>query len=298
MAIVPYSGQVSYNDIRSQFGSPGNFNLQSAYNGSYGTLNNYSYIQPTNPGGANYSPNQWYGYVGDYIYSSNLVTVWDAWPTIGSYPGSGTTITDTSGDFPPHNGGLYNGTSWSNSNGGWWVFDGIDDYIAGFSAYWTFGNEITVDVWIKWDVAINYGQGVGQGVFNNYDNYGDNMWLMHGNGGGQQTLTIYAWDNTYSLVGGATTSYLTTGNWYNLIGVISAAGSYMYTNGSLTGTGGGFGGNNMNVTPSSCLFGGGDVRYDFRRMGGAIAAIHIYNTAFNQAQVNQNFNALRGRFSI
>ena len=32
MAIVPYSGQVSYNDIRSQFGSPSNFNLQSAYN--------------------------------------------------------------------------------------------------------------------------------------------------------------------------------------------------------------------------------------------------------------------------
>ena len=298
MAIVPYSGQVSYNDIRSQFGSPSNFNLQSAYNGTYGGLNAYSYIQPTNPGGANYSPNQWYGYVGDYISTSGLVTVWDAWPTIGSYPGFGTLISDTSGDFPPHNGTMYNGTSWNGSNGGYWVFDGIDDYIAGFSAYWTFGNEVTVDIWIKWDVAINYGQGVGQGVLNNYDNAGDNMWLMHGNGGGQQTVTIYAWDSPFSLVGGATTSYLSTGNWYNLIGVVNSAGSYMYTNGTLTGTAGGFGGGNMNVNPSACLFGGGDVRYDFRRMGGAIAAIHIYNVAFSQTEVNQNFNALRGRFNI
>jgi hypothetical protein len=99
MAIVPYSGQVSYNDIRSQFGSPSNFNLQSAYNDTYGGFNAYSYIQPANnPGGSDYSPNQWYGYVGDYIYSSNLVTVWDAWPTIGSYPGSGNNISDTSGN--------------------------------------------------------------------------------------------------------------------------------------------------------------------------------------------------------
>jgi len=296
--MLPYSGQISYGQIRTEFGSTGNFSLKNAYNGSYGALQPYSYIQPINPGGVNYSPDQWYGYNGYYIYLTGLVTVWDAWPTIGSYPGFGPVITDTSGEAPPHNGTLYNGTGWNSSNGGYWTFDGIDDYIAGFSAYWTFSNQLTVDIWIKWDVTINYGQGVGQGVLNNYDTPGDNMWLMHGNGGGQQTLTIYAWDSPTGVIGGATTSYLTTGNWYNLIGVVNSAGSYMYTNGTLTGTGGGFGGGNMNVNPAACLFGGGDVRYDFRRLQGAIAAVHVYNTAFTQTEVTQNFNALRGRFGL
>jgi len=31
---------------------------------------------------------------------------------------------------------------------------------------------------------------------------------------------------------------------------------------------------------------------------GNIAQAMIYNTALNQAQINQNFNALRGRFGI
>lgn len=296
--MLPYSGQISYNQIRGEFGSPGNFDLQNAYNGNYGAFNNYSYIQPANPGGANYTPDQWYGYNGYYIYTTGLQTVWDAWSTIGSYPGYGTSITDTSGGFPSHNGTLYNGTGFNGSNGGSFTFDGSDDYIAGFNPFYGFTNAITIDIWIKWDAAINYGQGVGQGVLNNYDNAGDNMWLMHGNGGGAQTLSVYAWNSASSTVGGATTSYLTTTNWYNLIGVVNSDGSYMYTNGSLTGTGGGLGGGNLFSTPSACLFGGGDVRYDFRRMQGAIAAIHVYDVAFTQNEVDQNFNALRGRFNL
>jgi hypothetical protein len=109
MAIVPYSGQVSYDDIRSQFGSPSNFSLSEAWGGTYGGLNGYSYIQPVNPGASDYSPNQWYGYVGDYIYSSNLVTVWDAWPTINSYPGFGNNVSDVSGNNA--NGNLQAGTT-------------------------------------------------------------------------------------------------------------------------------------------------------------------------------------------
>lgn len=300
MAIVPYSGQVSYDDIRSQFGSPSNFDLQNAYNGTYGALNSYSYIQPTNPGGANYSPSQWYGYNGYYIYLTGLLHCWDAWPTIGSYPGFGTTISDTAGGFPAATGVMYNGTGWANLNGGYWVFDGVDDYVSGGPTNTSYTNQLTVDVWIRWDsgTSINWGQGVGQGVFNNYDNPGDNMWLMHGNGGGQNTVSIYAWNSPTGTVGGATTSTLTMGNWYNLIGVVDSGGSYMYTNGTLTGTGGGFGGSNLWTNGGASLFMGGDIRYDFRRMNGTIAALHVYNVAFSQTEVNQNFNALRGRFTI
>ena len=300
MAIVPYFGQVSYNDIRSQFGSPSNFNLQSAYNGTYGGFNAYSYIQPANPGGANYSPNQWYGYVGDYIYSPNLITAWDAWPTIGSYPGFGTAITDVSGDVPPHNGNLYAGTTWNSLNGGYWVFDGTDDRIAsiGGQTYYSFTNEITVDFWVKWDVNtfINWGQGCGQGEIYNYDAPFANMWLMHGNQG--NTVTFQVFNGANSSIAAGTTPTLTMGQWYNITGTMNAGGSSMYLNGTLVGTGGGLGGGNMVTNPNAVLYLGGDVRYDFRFMNGAIAAIHVYNTALTAGQVSQNFNALRGRFSI
>jgi len=299
MAIVPYSGQVSYNDIRSQFGSPSNFNLQDAYNGTYGGLNAYSYIQPANPGGANYSPNQWYGYVGDYIYSSNLITSWDAWPTIGSYPGFGTFITDVSGDFPPHDGNLYAGTTWDPLNGGSWVFDGTDDRIAsiGGQTYYNFTNEITVDFWVKWDANtfINWGQGCGQGEIYNYDAPNANMWLMHGNQG--NTVTFYVFNGPNNAVGSGPTPTLTMGQWYNIVGTMNTAGSSIYLNGSLVNTGGGLGGN-MISNPNAVVYLGGDVRYDFRFMNGAIAAIHIYNTVLTAGQVSQNFNALRSRFNI
>jgi hypothetical protein len=296
--MLPYSGQISYGQIRDEFGGTGTFDLQNAYNGTYGALNSYSYIQPTNPGGANYSPNQWYGYNGYYIYSTGLVHCWDAWPTIGSYPGSGSTIYDTAGSTPSATGVMYNGTGWANLNGGYWVFDGVNDYVDGGPAYTTYTNQLTVDVWIRWDsgTTINAGQGVGQGVYNNFDSPGTNMWLMHGNSG--NTLTIYAWDSPTGVTGGATTSTLTMGNWYNLIGVVNSAGSSMYVNGTLTGTGGGFGGGNMWSNPGATLFMGGDLRYDFRRMNGTIAALHVYNIAFTQTEVNQNFNALRSRFTL
>jgi len=301
MAIVPYFGQVSYNDIRSQFGSPSNFNLSDAYGGTYGGFNSYSYIQPANnPGGSDYSPNQWYGYVGDYIYSSNLITSWDAWPTIGSYPGFGTAITDVSGDFPPHNGNLYAGTTWNSLNGGYWVFDGTDDRIAsiGGQTYYSFTNEITVDFWVKWDVNtyINWGQGCGQGEIYNYDAPFANMWLMHGNQG--NTVTFQVFNGANSSIAAGTTPTLTMGQWYNITGTMNAGGSSMYLNGTLVGTGGGLGGGNMVTNPNAVLYLGGDVRYDFRFMNGAIAAIHVYNTALTAGQVSQNFNALRGRFSI
>ena len=301
MAIVPYFGQVSYNDIRSQFGSPSNFNLSDAYGGTYGGFNSYSYIQPANnPGGSDYSPNQWYGYVGDYIYSSNLITSWDAWPTIGSYPGFGTAITDVSGDVPPHNGNLYAGTTWNSLNGGYWVFDGTDDRIAsiGGQTYYSFTNEITVDFWVKWDVNtyINWGQGCGQGEIYNYDAPFANMWLMHGNQG--NTVTFYVFNGANSSIAAGTTPTLTMGQWYNITGTMNAGGSSMYLNGTLVGTGGGLGGGNMVTNPNAVVYLGGDVRYDFRFMNGAIAAIHIYNTALTAGQISQNFNALRGRFNI
>jgi hypothetical protein len=63
-----------------------------------------------------------------------------------SYPGSGTTWTDLSGNG--NNGTLVNGVGYDNGNGGSLVFDGVDDYIS-YSSLLNVGNTFTLNFWIK-----------------------------------------------------------------------------------------------------------------------------------------------------
>jgi hypothetical protein len=297
--MLPYSGEIGYNQIRGEFNSPSNFSLKDAATGVHGAFNPYSFIQPSNTGATNHSPGDWYGYDGKWIVTSGLQTHWDAWPTVLSYPGSGTTITDVSANS--FNGTLFNGTIWDGSQGGGsWLFDGVDDYIASSAtAYTSFATEITVDFWVKFNAPVNFGQGVGQAVFNNYDNppAGQNMWLMHGNGGGADSITFFAWDTSFNVISGPTTSTISVGNWFNVICTMNGGSSTMYTNGVVSGTGPGSG-PGLNNNASSVLFMGGDVRFDFRRMNGNIAALKVYNRALTSTEALQNFGALRGRFNI
>ena len=62
------------------------------------------------------------------IITTGLVLNLDAGNT-ASYSGTGTTWTDLSGNG--NNGTLTNGTSYSSTNGGVMVFDGVNDYVTG-----------------------------------------------------------------------------------------------------------------------------------------------------------------------
>jgi hypothetical protein len=65
-------------------------------------------------------------YASGKIVTSGLVLALDA-ADKNSYPGSGTTWTDLSGNG--NNGTLVNGPTFSSANGGSIVFDGVDDYV-------------------------------------------------------------------------------------------------------------------------------------------------------------------------
>jgi hypothetical protein len=60
------------------------------------------------------------------LVRNGLVLALDAGRTL-SYPGSGTTWTDLSGNG--NTGTLTNGPTYSSANGGSLVFDGVDDYV-------------------------------------------------------------------------------------------------------------------------------------------------------------------------
>jgi hypothetical protein len=295
--MLPYSGQISYGQIRDEFGSSGAFDLQNAYNGTYGPLNPYSYIQPTNPGGANYSPNQWYGYTGTWIVTSGLIINYDAWPTVGSYPGFGTNVINTVGGYP---GTLNNGMGWTGAvGGGTFSLDGADDYLSAFPGPNPI-TDLTVEMWVQAQGSWAIGSGAGQSTYDVDDWVTSNMWLLHPNGTLASTsMTFYVNANppgSFNILSATTGINLTEGNWYQVVGTYSASATKIYVNGSLSGTG--TGGNGIINNGNSTLVLGGDPRYSFRRLTGYISVFHMYDRELNSSEVLQNWNAIRGRYNL
>lgn len=98
-------------------------------------------------------------FTGPNIITDGLVLALDAGNT-KSYPGSGTTWSDLSGNG--NNGTLINGVGYSEDNGGSFNLDGINDSIqVPYSSYWdtnVFGTSInfTISCWAKPDLFKNW----------------------------------------------------------------------------------------------------------------------------------------------
>ena len=318
---VPYSGQVSYGDVALQTAytaTSSDFSLQAVVGGThafspYNTYNPLSFHQPTATS-SNISPTGFYGYTGFYQTGwspgaatpnasnySNLLT-YDSWPTAGSYPGTGTTVTDMGGFG---NGTLQNGMGWSSATGnggGAWILDGIDDYIARTNGP-TYGADFSVEVWFR--VSGNFSQGslAGQSSLNVDDWTFSNMWLLHPNAtAASTTVSFYVNENPFGSfqIRNVNTGTLTAGNWYQVVGTYksSPAAMSIYVNGSLIATNTSISGTGVTNNASNTLVVGGDPRYSFRRLTGNISTFNIYNSALNSTQVAQNFEARRTRYNL
>ena len=316
---TPYSGQISYNDIRSEIdnGNP-NFSLYSAAASAYpfSNFNQYnplSFYQPTG-GLNNVSPQDFYGYNGYYQTGwtanaptpsssnySNLLTL-DANPTVGSYGGTGTGVTNM-GSYGT-NGSLNNGMGWTSatgSGGGAWVLDGIDDFLS-VSNGLALGTNFSVEVWFKVSGSFSTGSLAGQSTLNVDDWTNSNMWLLHPNAtAGSTSVSFYVNENPFGSfrIRSVTTGTLSAGNWYQIVGTYStSAGMKIYVNGSLINTTTGISGTGVTNNPSNTLVLGGDPRYSFRRLTGNISTSNIYNSALTATQVSQNFDARRTRYNL
>ena len=84
---------------------------------------------------------------GPDIIQDGLVLALDA-ADRNSYPGSGTTWADMSGNG--NNGTLTNGPTFNSANGGSIVFDGVDDYVnCGIGSLLNITSSVTLICWIK-----------------------------------------------------------------------------------------------------------------------------------------------------
>lgn len=130
---LPTSGQLSISQIRDEQVAGG---IASTYSLRQLSANAY-YTSPD-------AISEFYGWGN--IVKSGLVLYLDANAGM-SYPGSGTTWTDLSGNS--QNGTLTNGPTYTSSNGGGIVFDGTNDYVLGSGSVPGVTNAVTIIVWAK-----------------------------------------------------------------------------------------------------------------------------------------------------
>ena len=201
-----------------------------------------------------------------------------------SYPRSGTTWTDLS--TPSRNGTLVNGPTYNGANSGAIVFDGTNDHVT-FTANPTLTNQITVEVWVNLNSTTPNGLGWLLGREGSYR-------LIYGSGSISWVCATV--NNGWYTAGTAidSSAALTSGI-YQLVGTNNGSNNQIYVNGSLTSTGSAISGNILNVGTYN-LFKTEAVNIDYGK--GSLYAHRLYNRALTATEIEQNFNALRGRFGL
>lgn len=269
---VKASGELKlYADIGVELGV-------ASTNVSLGTMSNTAGF--TDPD----SMSEFYGY--SPIVTSGLVLYLDAGNT-SSYPGSGTTWTDLSGQG--NHGTLVNGPTYTATGGGSILFDGVNDYVSTTYTTSTITN-ITMQVWAYIINTSKKGAICGIGApTNSSDGYfigvGNNSFDSAGN----HIIGLFsAWrwiDTNYALGTG----------WVNLtLSLDSSSLPRIYYNGTLILT---LAGTNPNPPTTSFKLGAEALSLS-RYFNGNIGQIQVYNRQLSDAEILQNFNATKDRYGL
>jgi|TARA_R110001606_G_C15150454_1_gene625671 hypothetical protein len=225
---------------------------------------------------------------GPNIVTDGLILALDA-ASPKSYPGSGTTWKDLSGNG--NNGTLTNGPTFSN---GAIVFDGANDYtrITNNSTIDFTTNSFSLHVWVRTHQvgATRFIMGKGDGI-SIASSTGYSLYL--GNTG--TTWLFGVWDGTGNTSAGST-DYVEVNTWVNLCGVYNSTDNShkLYTNSELVDT---------DIRAVDSISTVNDLYVGAGPQGsgdwnGDIAITQVYNRALTADEVSQNYNALKSRFGL
>jgi len=234
------------------------------------------------------------------IVTDGLVLCLDA-ANRKSYPGSGTTWFDRSGNS--YNGTLTSGPTFSSANAGSLVFDGTDDYVACNALAGSFSS-FTLMVWFYPTEVSNYRNvidcnnsynattgnigprlemnGLGNLAFV-YSNATSNIDIYYSHSVVSSGLPSNSWHCVSMTYNGVTNTSVT---FYNG----ASTGLSRIASGSPTG----FIGVMNNVTIGK----GFNIYPTGRIFKGNISNTSIYNRALTPQEIQQNFNATRGRYGV
>jgi hypothetical protein len=223
------------------------------------------------------------------IITDGLVLCLDA-ANRKSYPGSGDVWRDLAGS---NNGTLTNGPTFNSANGGSIVFDGSNDYavISNSSSLNMGSKSFTGELW----VSIPTFSGAERMLFEY------NIWSANG------TYQITTVGNTVrvnfpaAFSAGKTLNYsypeLTSNTWVHIVGQLDSVNNKLnlYINGNLVGEMLSVTQEIGNVTNSLYIMSRGGTSLF---LPSKLSTLRIYNRALSPAEIQQNYNALKGRFNL
>lgn len=215
------------------------------------------------------------------IVTNGLVLCLDA-ANSKSYSGSGTTWRDLSGNG--RNGTLTNGPTFNSDNGGSIVFDGSNDFV-NFSSQISITFNVTYNFWIRWSGASRFESVLGNEATQNTANFGlgirrrlDNTYWMSQRAGIEPMLKVTPTNPNL---------------WHMATAVLNGTQALFYQNSQLLGSA-----NWSTQLDSPNNFRVGTMIDILDYFTGNISLVQIYNRALTATEIQQNFNALRGRFGI
>ena len=207
-----------------------------------------------------------------------------------SYPGSGTTWTDLSGNGKNYT--LTNGPTYSSSNGGIITFAGASSQYASstlslynsttFPAY-------TMNLWAYPTGAGNFVSVLGQATINTAYHYSAIEISASG------VIKFGQWIGSMATIATSTQSL---NAWYNLVITYSSSLATAYVNGVSVGTSA-----TTWAAPGANTF-MALMAIDTTNMGtsayasGSLGAFMVYNRSLTAGEVTTNFNALRSRYGV
>ena len=238
------------------------------------------------------------GYFDEYTLtqSSSIVTAGlqlnlDA-GNAASYPGSGTSWTDTVGSkvFT-----LFNGPTYNSANGGYIDFVAASSQYGFASSFASVLSQYTVEVWHLFNGTLTGAAPVlfGEGRSTPYSNF-----MMGTTAGRTVPLKIQGgfWNGAWQQGTSDPGDYYQPANgWHQFVNTYDGAQIKFYANNTLR----------ITKTPSNFTIGTSGLglnimrRQDaFNYWGGGVSIIRVYNTALSAAEIEQNWNANRSRYGL
>lgn len=225
---------------------------------------------------------------GPNIVEDGLLLYLDA-ANENSYPGTGTTWTDLSGNG--NNGTLTNGPTYSSNNGGAIAFDAVNDYVNLGDKFSI--NQATIDFWVKLNVTISSSTPFNYRPFGKSDGF-EGRWNYSISLGPVGVFTFDLGTATGPLLSNQSTWL--SGIWYNIVlswnTSINTSNIYVQSILDNTSTATSITGQVGNFSLGASR--GGTLGF----MNGSISTFKIYNKYLSASEIKQNFNATRSRYGV
>jgi hypothetical protein len=219
------------------------------------------------------------------IITSNLVLCLDA-ANPKSYPGTGTTWTDLSGNG--NNGTLVNGVGYSGDNLGSLVFDGVDDYVSRTTVS---GDSLDLITQMSFSVWVFPITGAGLYIFAKNLNAG---YID------QQYGCDFANNRTRFILSGnenlrSSTDSIPFDTWTNICGTWNGSTQIIYINSILNAQ------RSFSTAPTfkpNLFVGWRSNGLSTHYFKGSISNLMFYNRALTASEIQQNYNALKSRYGL